>query len=40
MKRRCGGALTVFVEVLEEVGLAREAAGELVGVHEADRALF
>ena len=28
------------VEVLEEVGLAREAASELVGVHVGEVALF
>ena len=36
MKKKVRSALTVFIEVLEEVGLTREAAGELVGVHEAD----
>ena len=32
--------LTVVVEVLDEVGLAREAAGELVGLHVGKGAFF
>ena len=34
------GVLTVVVEILQEVGLAREAAGELVGVHVGQSALL
>ena len=30
----------VVVEILQEVGLAREAAGELVGVHVGQSALL
>ena len=32
--------LTMVVEVLDEVGLAREAASELVGLHVGEGAFF
>ena len=32
--------LTVVVEVLDEVGLAREAASELVGLHVGEGSFF
>ena len=32
--------LTMVVEVLDEVGLAREAASELVGLHIGERAFL